>query len=126
MSSAHVSDAKTIASSSFPITSGRQPRGSRAAMRVSPMTMMRQYAPSTPSSASITRPSGVSAVERAMRCTSTSLSIDEAKIAPCSSSANRISVALMRFPLCARAMWPPRERASTGCAFSIDDEPAVL
>ena len=56
----------------------------------------------------------------------TSESIVDAKIEPCSSSSTRSSPALVRLPLCASAMWPPRERASTGCAFSIVDEPAVL
>jgi hypothetical protein len=49
----------------------------------------------------------------------------EAKIAPWSSSSARSSTALVRLPLCARAMWPRRTRARIGCAFSIAEAPAV-
>ena len=48
--------------------------------------------------------------ERAMRCTRTSESIDRRRRSrPDSSSSRRSSVALMRLPLCASAMWPSRE-----------------
>ncbi len=41
-------------------------------------------------------------------------------------SSRRSSVALTRLPLCAREMCPSRNRAKTGPAFSMVDEPAVL
>jgi hypothetical protein len=56
----------------------------------------------------------------------TSESMDDAKMEPRSSRSTRSSPALVRLPLCARAMCPPRELTSTGCAFSSVDEPAVL
>ena len=90
------------------------------------MRTSREYAPSTPSSASASRISGRSAVDRAIRCTITSESIVEEKIAPRSSSSRRSSVAFVRLPLWARATAPPRTLATTGCAFARIDEPAVL
>ena len=57
---------------------------------------------------------------------STSESFVDAKIEPCSSSSRRSSPALIRLPLCASVMYPPFDRATTGCAFSIVDEPDVL
>ena len=72
-------------------------------------------------------PSGIEVqAEPFASATSTSLSIVLWKIAPASSSSNRSSRAFTRLPLCASAMCPPRERASTGCAFSRVEEPAVL
>ena len=56
----------------------------------------------------------------------TSESIVDAKMEPSSSSSTRSSPALVRLPLCASEMCPPRELTSTGCAFSMVDEPAVL
>jgi hypothetical protein len=56
----------------------------------------------------------------------TSESLFDAKIEPCSSSSMRSSAALIRFPLWARVMNPPLERARTGCAFSIVEVPEVL
>ena len=67
---------------SVPSTSGRQPRGSRAASSVSPIITRTQYAPSTPRSASASLAAGVSAVDMASRCTSTSESIVELKMEP--------------------------------------------
>ena len=126
ISSAQVSDAKTGAPFRRPMTRGRQPRGSRTASSVSPNAMTMLNAPSTPRSASASRVSGDSASERASRCTITSESIDEEKMEPRSSRSTRSSPALVMLPLCARAMCPPRELTSTGCAFSMVDEPDVL
>ncbi len=126
MSSAHVSDANTGLPSRRPSTRGRQPRGSRAAISASPSAINTLYAPSTSRSASATRSSGRPALERARRCTMTSESMDDAKMEPRSSRSARSSPAFTILPLCASAMWPPRELTSTGCAFSMVDEPAVL
>ena len=126
MSSAQVSDATTHASPTRPMTRGRQPRGSRAASNVPFKSTSRLKAPSARDRASASWSSGAIADVRASRCTSTSESIVEVKIEPRSSSSCLSSVALTRFPLWASAMCVPRKRASTGCAFSMVEVPAVL
>jgi hypothetical protein len=82
MSSAQVSDANTTASPNLPMASGRHPRGSRTASIVSPIVTIKLYAPSTPCNASARRAAGVSAFERARRCTTTSESFVDEKIEP--------------------------------------------
>ena len=72
------------------------------------MVITRLYAPSTRESAARICPSGSGAVVRAIRCTITSESDDDWKIAPCSTSSRLSRAALVRLPLCARASGPPR------------------
>ena len=96
MSSAQVSEANTTASPSRPIASGRQPRGSRAAMqRVAHRDDQAVRALDTGCSASASRSAGVAAFERARRWTTTSESFVDEKIDPCSSSSTRSSAALI-------------------------------
>ena len=108
------------------MTSGRNPRGSRAASSVSPIITQSAYAPSTPANACASRSVGVSVSAVASRCSSTSESLVEVKIEPRSSSSNRSSVAFVRFPLCASPIGVPRKLTSSGWALSSDVDPAVL
>ena len=93
------------------MTSGRQPRGSRAAISVSPIDD--EQASTRPRHAPAPRRAGVPAWSRSDRA--------RGARAPRSPSTTRrsnrdprgrvaASTALMRFPLCASAMWPPRKR----------------
>ena len=67
----------------------------------------------------------VGALERAMRCTSTSESADDVKMEPCATSSRFSSWALVRLPLCESASGPQRVFANIGCAFARTVLPEV-
>ena len=67
----------------------------------------------------------VEAPERAMRCTRHSVSDEEVKMAPSSTSSRRSSGALVRLPLCATDSAPERVLAKQGCALARTVLPAV-
>src|ERR1041385_6579082 len=80
------------------------------------MVITRLYAPSTRERAARIWPSGSAAVVRAIRCTITSESEEDWKIAPCSTSSRLSSAALVRLPLCARAGGRPPGGGVAGVA----------
>ena len=113
MSKAHDSDATTHvgverpgAGGSVPSASGRNPFGSRAAISASSVRMTSENAPRHWWSASTMRATGPVSSLCAARWRMSSVSDDELKSVPRSTSRSRMDRAFERFPLWARARFP--------------------
>jgi hypothetical protein len=85
----------------------------------------REYAPRTWFSASTMRSSIRSFLERAMRWTMTSVSIEDWKMEPEISSSRLSSWAFTRLPLWAMAMEPDSKSTTSGWAFFSSELPVV-
>ena len=124
-----VSEDSTYAFLSRPITSGRNPFGSRApisfALWPSEASITSEYAPRTRLSAATSLATTSGSRAFAIRWTITSVSLDVWKIEPEASSSARSSAALTRLPLWAIAIAPPAYSNRNGWALRMSEVPAV-
>ena len=125
-SNEQVSLDSTNASLSRPITSGRNPFGSRTPIILASwVKQISEYAPRTRRSAAVSRPSTSASRALAIRWTMTSVSLEVWKIDPLASSSARISCAFTRLPLWQIASWPPAYSTTNGWALRRSELPAV-
>ena len=116
----------TNASLRRPITSGRNPFGSRTPIILSSeVRRISEYAPRTRRSAATRRPRTSGSFAFAIRWTITSVSDEVWKIEPVASSSARSSAAFTRLPLWAMEIVPPAYSNTNGWALRISELPAV-